>query len=428
MDMKKKAYDLLVAWRGNSYIHGLGVIGKLGAVAKKYGRSTLLVVNETSMKPYMAEIRNSLAAEDITICTVAPAARPNAPREDVFRLVTYILEFKPDSILVVGGGSSIDACKCASVLASLGRKVTPEIDHYFGTGVVSSDLHETGCSLVPVIAVQTSASSGAHLTKYANITDPVAGQKKLIVDDAIVPVSAVFDYALTRTMPLKVTIDGALDAIAHTFEVFCGAKGSSYGLAEELATTAISLCAEYATRLVSNLDDIEAREAVGLATDLGGYAIMIGGTSGAHLTSFSLVDLVGHGTACGIMNPYYAILYSPAIQPQLKVIGKVFSKYGYIDSSIDGAEGRELAIAVAKAMIAFGKSIQAPTTLGELPGFSDDYIKRALIAAKDPQLKMKLQNMPIPMNSEDVDVYMAPVLYAAVDGNLSLIKEMPMRR
>ena len=43
---------------------------------------------------------------------------------------------------------------------------------------------KTGRSVMPVVAVQTAASSGAHLTKYSNITDPVTGQKKLIVDEA----------------------------------------------------------------------------------------------------------------------------------------------------------------------------------------------------------------------------------------------------
>ena len=174
-----------------------------------------------------------------------------------------------------------------------------------------------GAKQIALVAVQTSASSGAHLTKYSNITDPVAGQKKLIVDPAVIPDRSLFDYGVTTSMPVKVTIDGALDAIAHTFEVYCGAKPEYYAKAQELAECAISLCAEYAHVLVKDPGNLKAREAIGLATDLGGYAIMIGGTSGAHLTSFSLVDIVGHGTACGIMNPYYAVFYEKAIQRQL---------------------------------------------------------------------------------------------------------------
>ncbi len=426
MNYKENAYKLLNDWKGSDYIFGMGVLDQLGKEAAKYGNKALVVCNQTYMMPILEKALVYLKEANVEICgnKVAPDAKPNAPREDVYRLVTYILQFKPDCIVAIGGGSTIDAAKCASALATLGADVTPEVDHYFGTGVVSAELSATGKKLVPVIAVETSASSGAHLTKYSNITDPVIGQKKLIVDEAVVPATSLFDYEVTKSMPISVTIDGALDAIAHTFEVYCGAKGDKLALCEDLAVNAISLCAEYAHKLVENPQDLDAREAIGLATDLGGYAIMVGGTSGAHLTSFSLVDLVGHGTACGIMNPYYAILYSKAIQPQLKVVGKIFKDFGYTDSDIENLEGRELAEAVASAMISYAKSINAPTTLGELKGFSDKYIDRALSAAKDPQLKMKLQNMPTPMSLSDVDEYMAPLLRASVNGDFSLIKEM----
>jgi alcohol dehydrogenase len=426
MDYKKKAYELLNDWKGDNYVFGMGVIDQIGKIASKYGKRTMVVCNDTYMKPVLDKVLSYLKEEGIELAggTVAPDAKPNAPREDVYRLTTYILQFKPDCIIAIGGGSTIDACKCASVLATLGGKVTPEVDHYFGTGVVTEELKNTGLKLIPVIAVETSASSGAHLTKYSNITDPVVGQKKLIVDEAVIPATSLFDYEITATMPVRVTIDGALDAIAHTFEVYCGAKEDKIDLCRDLAVTAINLCAENAKLLVENPKNLEAREAIGLATDLGGYAIMVGGTSGAHLTSFSLVDLVGHGTACGIMNPYYAIFYSKAIQPQLKVVGEIFVKYGYADSDITSKNGRELAEAVASAMIAYGKSINAPTTLGELSGFGEKHIERALKAAKDPQLKMKLQNMPVPMTTDDVDVYMEPILRAAATGDFSLIKEM----
>jgi alcohol dehydrogenase len=183
------------------------------------------------------------------------------------------------------------------------------------------------------------------------------------------------------------------------------------------------LVASYAKVLVDDPKNLTAREAIGLATDLGGYAIMIGGTSGAHLTSFSLVDIVAHGTACGIMNPYYAVYYSKAIQEQLRVVGAAFARHGYIKADLDTLSGRELALAVAEGMITFGKSIGAPTKLNDLKGFTEAHIIRAVNAAKDPQLEMKLKNMPVPMTAADVDGYMEPILRAAASGDMSLIKE-----
>ncbi|MDR3342830.1 MAG: iron-containing alcohol dehydrogenase [Treponema sp.] len=419
---KEPAAALLKAWKGDSYIFGLNVLDRLGTLVKKFGKKALVV--SCNRQDLNDRIIARLKSAGITIAGIAPGAKPNAPREDVYRLESYIQHYNPDLIVVVGGGSTIDCTKAANMLATLGGDMTPEIDHYFGTGLVSEALKKTGKTLRPLIAVETSASSGAHLTKYANITDPVVGQKKLIVDEALVPPAPFFDYATTVTMPVSVTIDGALDAIAHTFEVFCGAKGDVFEKARQLAETAIDLVAEYAKVLTQDPKNLEAREAIGLATDLGAYAIMIGGTSGAHLTSFSLVDIVSHGTACGIMNPYYAIFYSTAIQPQLQAVGKIFAKHGYIIKNLDSLTGRDLALAVSEGMIAFASSINAPTKLSEVKGFTEGHITRALNAAKDPQLEMKLKNMPVPLTAADVDTYMQPILRAAATGDLSIIKEM----
>lgn len=422
----EKAYALLKGWKGEDYVFGMGVLDKVGTLAARYGKKALVVSNTSYMKAVADRVAASLAAAGVDLAggVIVPDAKPNAPREDVYRLESYILHHEPDCVVAVGGGSTIDACKAAAALSVLGAAHTPEIDAYFGTGMVGAALEKTGSKLLPLIAVQTSASSGAHLTKYSNITDPVAGQKKLIVDPAIIPAAALFDYATTVSMPVSVTIDGALDAIAHTFEVFCGAKGDAQSKAAEIAETAVDLVASYAKVLIADPTNLEAREAIGLATDLGGFAIMIGGTSGAHLTSFSLVDIVAHGTACGIMNPYYAVFYGKAIQAQLKAVGAIFAAHGYITGDLGSLSGRALALAVAEGMIAFGKSINAPTKLSDLKGFSEDHIKRAVSAAKDPQLEMKLKNMPVPMTAADVDGYMEPILRAAAAGDMSLIVEM----
>ncbi len=425
MSSREKAYELLKNWKKDGYVFGVDVLDQVGGLAARFGKNTLLVSNTTYLKPVADAVVDSLEKAGVALAggLIAPDAKPNAPREDVYRLVTYILAHDPDSIVVIGGGSSIDAVKAANALATLGKDYSCEIDTYFGVNQVTTALEKTGKTLKPVIAVETSASSGAHLTKYSNITDPVVGQKKLIVDNAVVPPVSVFDYKTTVSMPLSVTIDGALDAIAHTFEVFCGANDDNFDLVSEITSTAIELVASHAATLMEDPSNIEAREAIGLATDLGGYAIMIGGTSGAHLTSFSLVDIVSHGTACGIMNPYYAVFYSKAIQKQLKVLGAIFKKYGYIKEDVSSLEGRDLAVAVSQGMIDFSKSIKAPTKLSDLKGFTDGHIERALKAAQDPQLEMKLKNMPVPMTSADVMVYMKPILEAAKSGDVSIILE-----
>ena len=75
-------------------------------------------------------------------------------------------------------------------------------------------------------------------------------------------------------------------------------------------------------------------------------------------------------------------------------------------------------------MISFAQGIGFPTTLTQVEGFSQAYIDKALKAAKNPQLASKLQNMPVPLSTDMVDRYMKPVLEAAIDGDLEVIKNL----
>ena len=151
---------------------------------------------------------------------------------------------------------------------------------------------------------------------------------------------------------------------------------------------------------------------------------MIGGTNGAHLTSFSLVDVTSHGRACGILNPYYTVFFAPAIEKKLRVVGEVYKKYGFITEDLNSENGRALGLIVAEGMLKFNESVGMPRTLSELKGFGDKHIERALTAAKNPQLKMKLQNMPVALTAEEVDEFMKPILLSAQSGDLNLIKNM----
>ena len=281
---------------------------------------------------------------------------------------------------------------------------------------------KTGRPVMPVVAVQTAASSGAHLTKYSNITDPVTGQKKLIVDEAIVPPASVFDFEITLDSPLSLTVDGGLDGIAHAWEVFMGTSGAAYGKVKEVAELCIRLVVYGLQKIKKDKRDLDGRIALGLGTDLGGYSIMLGGTSGPHLGSFSLIDILSHGRACALLNPYYTVLFAPVIQDQLRVAGAIFKEAGYIQRGDQGFERKGSGSCRGERDDRLSKDLNFPTTLKEA-GATKEHIERMLTAAKNPQLKMKLQNMPTPMDAEkgDVDRLMKPVLEAAFTGDLSLI-------
>ncbi len=417
-----RARELLREFKGDTYAFGSRVLSEAALWAGAWGKRVILVRGTfAGSDDWIRILRGALIGANVDLVAQIKGARPNTPREDVSRIAEELSRADAETVISYGGGSTIDATKAAEVLRTLGGR----INDYFGAGLVTAALAGTGKTLRPHIAVQTVASSAAHLTKYANVTDPATAQKKLIIDDSIVPPRAVFDYGVTRSTPRGLIADGAFDGLSHSLEVLYGAVGKPfYDKARDIAETCISLALAHLPRVMADPQDAEAREALCLATDLGGYAIMVGGTSGGHLTSFSLVDILSHGRACGIMNPYYTVFFAPAIQEPLRLVGRIYREAGLTHEDPEKLSGRELGVAVARAMLEFAHKAGIPTRLNDVTGFGPGHIERALTAARNPQLQSKLQNMPVPMTAEMVDRYMRPILDAAASGDLSLIRNV----
>jgi alcohol dehydrogenase len=419
-----RARHLLHQFKGGTYIYGFKTLKQVGKTCSELGKRAVLVRGTFKSSGDLVEtIATSLSKSQVELVTQIKGSRPNSPKQDVYRISDELRQAMPDMVISFGGGSTIDAVKAALVLNAHGG----QIDDYFGTGLVTKASIADGRHLLPHVAIQSIAGSAAHLTKYANVTDLSERQKKLIVDSAIVPARSFFDYETTFTADANLTADGAMDGLAHALEVLYGSIGkSNYTLAVQVADISTPLVLKYLPEALHNPKSQQAREALCLSTDLGGYTIMTGGTNGGHLSSFSFVDILSHGRACAIMNPYYTVFFAPAIERPLRLIGEIYKHAGLLRADLDTLKGRELGIAVAEAMFEFATCIGIPTRLSAVEGFTDEHIERAIRAAKDPQLKMKLQNMPVPLTAEMIDEYMGPILQAAVTGDVSIIKNVPM--
>ncbi len=425
MSLKEKAQQLLKDFKGDNYLFGTNVLGKISPLLKDLGASQIVVVtgNSPASQKCLDALKKEAKKAGVQLVKLIKGAGNNAPRDDVRRIADELKSVSYDAIAAIGGGSNIDAAKCAECLKVLGV----DFDALFGTGQVTALLQKQRKQLAKIIAIQTAASSSAHLTKYSNITNVAAGQKKLIIDPAIVPQKAVFDYTFIKGMNAEYTVDGALDGIGHNLEVLYGAvKQPFYSKVKEIALTGIELIVANLENAIQNPDLLPPREALGLGTDLGGYAIMTGGTNGGHLTSFSLVDVISHGRAVGLMNPYYTVLFANAIREPAEILYEILSRYNYAQPvDFKKLPNRDLAIAVGKGFQALSKATGFPIKLTDVPGFGKkDYISQALAAAKDPALKSKLENMPTPMTVNQVDEYLGSVLQAAAKGDLSLVKTL----
>lgn len=421
------AEKLLRDYRKDKFSFGIECLNDISKHVMQFGKETLLIISQNEWaKSLRIKVRNILNESGIKIIAETGTSAENTPLEDVLALADFIISVKPKSIVCVGGGSAIDCAKAANILASLDPH-SKNIESFFGADKVSEIMSMTGAEkLYPLIAVQVAAGSGSHITKYANVTNIKENQKKIIIDNALIPDRAVFDYLTTLTMPLNLTLDGAMDGFSHCLESYYGVNEqvADFKLVEQICLTGIELIISNLPALVKNLNDKELRRRIGIATDLGAYAITLYGTNGAHLNSYNFVDILTHGKICAILNPYYTVFFSTAIEDKLKKIALIYEKY--ISEDISNLGGRKLGIAIAKAMAGFSRQVGFPIKLSEIKGFNDEYIKRSLNAAKNPQLKSKLENMPIPLKADEVDEYMGPVLEAAKTGDFNKIKTIAL--
>ena len=419
---KAAARKLLTEWKGDTCALGLDCLGRVGELTARLGTRALVVANSSRwLGPHLEAIGRSLSGAGVTRVQRTNGSKPNSPREDVYRIQDAVVLSEPDVIVAIGGGSTIDTTKAANVLAALTPKAH-NVEPFLGVGKVAEALEATGATLPPLVAVQTAAGSGAHLTKYSNITDAATNQKLLIIDPAITPPSAVFDYSLTCSAPADLTMDGAFDGMCHATEAYYSAAPDTIDQLERIAAAAVELVVAGIAGATTDPEDLSAREALGLGTDLGAYAIMLGSTNGPHLNSFSMVDVVAHGRACAILEPYYTVFFAPAVERHLRVLGEVYARAGLIDTDLSTLHGRDLGLAVAEGMLALCRTVGFPTTLGELPTFTDAHVEKALASAKNPALSSKLQGMPVSLSAEQVDEYMGAVLDAARTGDLGRIR------
>ena len=393
--MMEKAGELIVGFKGDDYVFGMDVLDRIGGLSVQVGKRPLVVSRTHSpwMKPSLDKLITSLKSEGMEVLGPIEGAKPNAPREDVYRLQGHILHKKPDMVVSFESGSGIDACKAAATLATLGD-VDAEIDPYFGVGEVTKRCQSTGRKVLPVVAVMTAASSAAHLTKYSNITDPVSGQKKLIVDEAVVPPKALFDYSLTLSQPMSLTLDGGMDGFSHCLEVYLGAKGGDMDLIESVSLLGIELVAVGARSPGQG-----PRKRHGAGTGRSGYGL--GGIrdhGGRHQRAPSEQLLAGQLPES-----------RQGLRPDESLLHGLFHPRG----GRTGAQGRrdiqearpyqgEPGFAFIRGTREKGRrghafrstaAIGFPTTLKEIEGIDKSVIDKILEAAKNPQLESKLRNM-----------------------------------
>lgn len=177
-------------------------------------------------------------------------------------------------IVPVGGGSSMDSAKVISLHAVNGGDV-------LALGYHLDELVPGG----PLVAVPTTAGTGAETNSYGVVTDEVAGRKDYVGHHSVLPVWTILDPALTTGLPPGATAATGVDALTHAIESLLSRHPNPF--AEAIALQVIRTVAAWLPVAVADGSDLEARSQLLMASHLAG----IGQASG---TGVGLVHALGH--------------------------------------------------------------------------------------------------------------------------------------
>ena len=284
---------------------------------------------------------------------------PNPGTSTVARGSAELLSFGLDGTVVVsvGGGSSMDAAKVMALHAANGGEV-------LALGYHRDDLTPG----VPVIAVPTTAGTGAETNTYGVITDEAAGRKDYVGHPSVLPRWSLLDPALTVGVPPAATAATGVDAMTHSLESLLSRNPNPF--AEAIALQVIRTVREFLPRAVADGSDLEARSQLLMASHLAG----IGQQSG---TGVGLVHALGHaigtrgqlphGLALAVVEPEVLAFYAAEAglrDRELHLVGVALGAASPTETPATGA------IAAIGALRGFLAELGLRQTLASL-GFDD---------------------------------------------------------
>ena len=222
------------------------------------------------------------------------------PREPdvamVEQAVALAHDLSPGVIVALGGGSAIDLAKATAALARASGKVLSYLEGVGGGQALDTDP-------IPVIALPTTAGTGAEVTRNAVISVPENRRKVSLRDPRMIPALALVDPALTDNAPPAVTLASGFDAVTQVIEPFLSTKASP--LTDALCRDAIPRGLRALHRL-SMGEDQQARDDIALTSLFGGMALANAGLGAVH----GLAGVLGgrlaapHGALCAALLPH----------------------------------------------------------------------------------------------------------------------------
>jgi alcohol dehydrogenase len=245
--------------------------------------------------------------------------------------------YGPDVIVGLGGGSSLDISKVASVL------LTNEgpIGKYFGMELVP----KPG---VPLILIPTTAGTGSEMTSICVLSDTQNNVKKGIVSEHMFARVALLDPQMTVGMPPKVTAMTGMDALVHAIESYVGVRASVF--TDTLNLKAIRLVAENLRLAYANGENRAARENMLHASCIAGMAFSNTQNGLDHALALAIGGRhhLPHGTLTAFILPWVMEFNLIAVPGKFVEIAKAF---GERTAHLPEVQAARLAVKAVKGLL-----------------------------------------------------------------------------
>lgn len=360
------------------YIGSLGIY--LSEIIKKERPDKIFIVKGRSS--YVNS--GAKAVVDQTLegieCIEFNAFSSNPKFEDINNGVSVFEKERPDLILAIGGGSSIDVAKLINVWAN--NKKSDEIDTISNFNLLKN---------VPFVSVPTTAGSGSEATQFAVCYDK--GVKQSIDNSCLLPDYVVLDSVLTQAKSKHLIAVTGFDALSQAVESFWSVNSTDHS--QKYSRKAITLILE--CLIPSLLGSEEAKENMLIASNFAGKAINITRTTAPHAISYSLTSRFGipHGHAVAL------------------TLGKIAS-LNYHSESINDPRGRKY---ISQTMLSVFELFSAKDADGFMRAWYTLMAKAELEIALEDIVSVtlddinyivenvnfsRLNNNPVKLNEEDI--------------------------
>ena len=406
---------------------GAGALAEVGDRARALGVRRAALFTDRSLRSlaWFAEVEQSVRAAGIDVAVFDDVAVE--PTDASFEAaVKFAQAAQVDGYISLGGGSVIDTCKAANLLATYPAALRTYVNAPLGDG------RPIPGPLAPHIACPTTSGTGSEVTGIA-IFDWLAHHTKTgIAGPWLRPSEALVDPRVTQTLPSTVVAASGMDVLCHAIESFT-ARPHTRRPAPDKPTQrpmsqgrnpwsdigcreALRLCGRYLARAVHDAGDTEARHQMMWAATLAGIAFGNAGVHAPHAMAYAVAGrvrafrpagypdgpIVPHGMAVAVSAPS-VFRFTAATAPD-----RHDEAAALLGGDLRDVQDRAPGDALADAVIRLMRAIEIPNGIAGVGYHKGDIAD--LVAGTVPQQRL-LSNAPVELP--------APTLSALFEGALS---------